>query len=203
MLTSGDVVDLDLGAPAGREAGFRHPAIIVTAQRVLDAEPSVVQLVPVTSTLRGFSSEVEIDADENLNELRGRLVEIGTSQLLSALGEGFGDPVPQAGEPVYAAKITAADREIDWNEQAVGVHRRVRVGDAFTSFRGKRLKVHRTELAVGEWGHLTPGQTEGAVVGTGGGGLRLMEVQPEGKLRQAAAAWLNGARPSSDDRLGG
>ncbi len=148
-------------------------------------------------------TEVEIDADENLNELRGRLVEIGTSQLLSALGEGFGDPVPQAGEPVYAAKITAADREIDWNEQAVGVHRRVRVGDAFTSFRGKRLKVHRTELAVGEWGHLTPGQTEGAVVGTGGGGLRLMEVQPEGKLRQAAAAWLNGARPSSDDRLGG
>ena len=64
MLTSGDVVDLDLGSPAGREAGFRHPAIVVTAQRVLDAEPSVVQVVPLTSTLRGFSSEVEIDADD-------------------------------------------------------------------------------------------------------------------------------------------
>ena len=64
MLNSGDVVDLDLGSPAGREAGFRHPAIVVTAQRVLDAEPSVVQVVPVTSTLRGFSSEVEIDTDD-------------------------------------------------------------------------------------------------------------------------------------------
>lgn len=64
MLTSGDVVDLDLGPPAGREAGFRHPAIVVTAQRVLDAEPSVVQVVPLTSTLRGFSSEVEIDTDD-------------------------------------------------------------------------------------------------------------------------------------------
>ncbi len=64
MLTSGDVVELDLGAPAGREAGFRHPAIVVTAQRVLDAEPTVVQIVPLTSTLRGFSSEVEIDADD-------------------------------------------------------------------------------------------------------------------------------------------
>ncbi|MFW2383599.1 MAG: type II toxin-antitoxin system PemK/MazF family toxin, partial [Acidimicrobiales bacterium] len=63
-MTSGDVVDLDLGAPAGREAGFRYPAIVVTAQRVLDAEPSVVQVVPLTSTLRGFSSEVEIDADD-------------------------------------------------------------------------------------------------------------------------------------------
>ncbi len=64
MLTSGDVVELDLGARAGREAGFRHPAIFVTAQGVLDADPSVVQVVPLTSTLRGFSSEVEIHVDD-------------------------------------------------------------------------------------------------------------------------------------------
>ena len=63
MLTSGDVVDLDLGLPAGSEAGFRHPAIVVTAQRVLDAHPSVVQVVPLSSTLRGFASEIEVDAD--------------------------------------------------------------------------------------------------------------------------------------------
>ena len=63
MMTSGDVVDLDLGLPAPREAGFRHPAVVVTAQHFLDAEPSVVQVVPLTSTLRGFASEVEIDAD--------------------------------------------------------------------------------------------------------------------------------------------
>ena len=50
MLTSGDVVELDLGAPAGREAGFRHPAIVVTAQRILDAAPTVVHVVPLTST---------------------------------------------------------------------------------------------------------------------------------------------------------
>ncbi len=63
MLISGDVVDFDLGGPAPQEAGFRHPAVVVTAQRVLDAEPTVVQVVPLTSTLRGFSSEVEIDVD--------------------------------------------------------------------------------------------------------------------------------------------
>ena len=63
MLISGDVVDLDLGVPAPREAGFRHAAVVVTAQGILDAEPSVVQVVPLTSTLRGFVSEVEIDAD--------------------------------------------------------------------------------------------------------------------------------------------
>ncbi len=55
MLTSGDVVDLDLGV--------RHPAVVVTAQRILDASPRVLQLVPLTSTVREFASEVTIEAD--------------------------------------------------------------------------------------------------------------------------------------------
>jgi mRNA interferase MazF len=63
MLTSGDVVDLDLGTPEGREAGFRRPGVIVTAQRVLDREPSVVHVVPLTSTFRRFESEVTIEPD--------------------------------------------------------------------------------------------------------------------------------------------
>ena len=63
MLTSGDVVALDLGSPAGREAGFHHPAIVVTAQRILDAAPTVVHVVPLTSTIRPFGSEVRVDAD--------------------------------------------------------------------------------------------------------------------------------------------
>ena len=63
MPTSGDVVDLDLGIPEGREAGFRHPAILVTAQRILDAEPSVVHIVPLTTTIRTFHSEIRIEPD--------------------------------------------------------------------------------------------------------------------------------------------
>ncbi len=63
MPTSGDVVDLELGVPEGREAGFRHPAMLVTAQRILDADPSVVHVVPLTSTIRRFHSEVMIEPD--------------------------------------------------------------------------------------------------------------------------------------------
>lgn len=63
MPTSGDVVDLDLGRPEGREAGFHHPAVLVTAQRILDAAPSVVHVVPLTSTVRGFHSEVVVAPD--------------------------------------------------------------------------------------------------------------------------------------------
>ncbi len=63
MPNSGDVVDLDLGSPHRREAGFAYPAIVVTAQRILDALPSVVHVVPLTSTIRPFHSELMIEAE--------------------------------------------------------------------------------------------------------------------------------------------
>jgi mRNA interferase MazF len=65
MLTSGDVVDLDLGSPKGHEAGLRRPVVVVTAQEILDESANVVQVVPLTTTVRPFGSEVEIHADEN------------------------------------------------------------------------------------------------------------------------------------------
>ncbi|MDY7106885.1 MAG: type II toxin-antitoxin system PemK/MazF family toxin [Actinomycetota bacterium] len=65
MLTSGDVVELDLGVPEGREAGFRHPAVLVTAQRILDAEPNIVHVVPLTSTIRSSRAEVAVEPDEH------------------------------------------------------------------------------------------------------------------------------------------
>ena len=63
MLTSGDVVTLDFGVPAGSEAGLVRPAIVITAQRVLAADPTVIQVVPLTRTLRGYASEVTVSAD--------------------------------------------------------------------------------------------------------------------------------------------
>ena len=63
MPSSGDIVNLDVGRPEGREAGYLHPAVVVTAQRILDAAPTVIQVVPLTSTLRGFHTEVVIEPD--------------------------------------------------------------------------------------------------------------------------------------------
>lgn len=92
MLTSGEVVDLDLGVPEGREAGFRHPAVVVSAQRILSAEPAVVFVVPLTSTVRGFHSEITIEPDDH-NGLAVRsaaqcqhLRAVSTSRIVSALG---------------------------------------------------------------------------------------------------------------------
>lgn len=65
MLTSGDIVMLDLGVPEGSEAGLRRPAVMVTAGRVLRHGPRVVQVVPLTTTLRGYESEVTIEPDSS------------------------------------------------------------------------------------------------------------------------------------------
>jgi mRNA interferase MazF len=71
MLTPGDVVELDLGMPTGSEAGLRRPAIVVTANRVLKGGPNVIQVVPLTRTIRQSSTEVVIDPDED-NRLAAR-----------------------------------------------------------------------------------------------------------------------------------
>ena len=71
MLTSGDVIDLDLGLSEGHEAGIRHPAVLITAQRILDAQPTVMHVVPLTTTIRGFTSEITIEPDDT-NGLRQR-----------------------------------------------------------------------------------------------------------------------------------
>ncbi len=63
MRRCGDVQLADLGEPRGREAGFPRPVVVVTAQVVLDQHPSVAQVVPLTSTVRGYRSEVTIEPD--------------------------------------------------------------------------------------------------------------------------------------------
>ena len=138
-------------------------------------------------------TRLPIGPDDTLEELRARLVLEGSSLLVAALRDGLGPPVPQEGEPTYADKLTVEDRHLDWGAPAVDVHRRVRLGDAWTTHRGRRLKVWRTHV---------PPRGDGPRVGAADGDVELVEVQPEGKGRMDAKAWANGARFRSGDPLG-
>lgn len=69
MLTPGDIVELDLGTPAGSEAGMLRPAVVVTAGRILRGGPNVIQVVPLTRTLRNGGAEIVIEPDRG-NGLR-------------------------------------------------------------------------------------------------------------------------------------
>jgi methionyl-tRNA formyltransferase len=148
-------------------------------------------------------AEVDIGPDETADELRARLGALGSDLLLRNLADGLGPPRPQEGEATYAHKIDPAELEIDWSRPAVDIHRLVRIGGAWTTHGGARLKVWRTALAE------RPGESLPVPTGVGGGDggaegvLHLVEVQPEGRRRMAAAAWANGAHwDPAIDRLG-
>lgn len=153
--------------------------------------------------------EVTIGQDETAEQLTNRLAGFGSTLLLDALAEGLGTPVPQAGEATYAAKLTTEDLHLNWQAPAVQVSRVVRVGRAWTTFRGRRLLVLAGALMAGAPAAvpaLAPGELAGsegqAVVGTGDGAFVLDRVQPEGKRPLPAADWLRGARPTPAERLG-
>ena len=63
MLNSGDITEVNLGTPVGSEAGLRRPAVVVTASGVLRGGPNVVQVVPLTRTIRSSGAEVFIEPD--------------------------------------------------------------------------------------------------------------------------------------------
>src|SRR5690606_10623910 len=71
---------------------------------------------------------VAIGPEETADELRSRLVAIGTDLLVRLLTTGLGTPVPQEGEPTYAAKIEPEELRLDWTRPAVELGRVVRVG---------------------------------------------------------------------------
>jgi methionyl-tRNA formyltransferase len=150
--------------------------------------------------------ETPVRPDDTLASLQGRLVELGTSLLLDHLGDGFPEPRPQLGEPTYAEKLTPADGHLDWTESAEHLARVVRVGNAWTTVDGHRLKVLEAEVAemdaVAVEHGLEPGERSGVVVGARPGSLRLVRVQPEGKPARTADEWLRGARLDPSTRLG-
>lgn len=145
------------------------------------------------------TSEVRV-GEKTLHQLRSELVEVGTSLLVDSLEAGLGVAEPQVGEVTYAEKIDPAELELDWDRPAAELARTVRLGGAYTSFRGDRLKVW--SVAVSPRDDLEPGELDGLVVGTGAGALELLDVQVAGKPRRSAADWANGARVDPDERLG-
>jgi methionyl-tRNA formyltransferase len=124
-------------------------------------------------------AEVPIAPDATLDSLRAELVRVGTRLLLETLEGGLGAPEPQRGDATYAAKIDPSELRIDWSRPAVEIDRLVRLGGAWTTFRGSRVKVHEARV---EHGRLVP-----------------IVVQPEGKGHMSYEAWRNGARPAAGE----
>ncbi len=153
-----------------------------------------------------------IGPHETADELRGRLCELGIGLLLDALAEGFGPPVPQVGEMIWADKIEPGELRIDWSVPAEHVLRLVRVGGAWTTFRNRRLKILEARLATAPgrpdvFGSIRLEPRSGAnpeiAVAAGHGALELVTVQAEGRAAAGARDWANGARIAGGERFDG
>lgn len=123
--------------------------------------------------------DVPIGPGVTAAELRADLVAAGTNLLVVELERGLGTPVPQSGTPTYADKVTVDDLRLDWNRPAEVLDRIVRVGGAWTTFRGARVKVHAADVV------------DGRLVPT--------TVQPEGRRPMPYDAWRNGVRPAEGE----
>ena len=155
---------------------------------------------------------VFIGPEETAGELLDRLAPIGAELLLQAVdGYAAGTLVPEPQDDVEASpapKITPEETRIDWSAPAVDVVNRIRglspKPGAWTTFRGKRLLLHRARVVPG--GEV-PGRVispnDGAfTVAASTGAVALLEVQPEGKRPMSVEEFVRGYRPEPGEQLG-
>ena len=152
-------------------------------------------------------------ADDTTASLSDRLASRGAELLAETIPSwlaGNAAPVAQAdlpGEPTVCRLVKKQDGQIDWTLPAARIERMIRAYSpwpaAFTSWKEQNFKLWRSSVIPGR---ADPGlvvEVDGGVaVGTGDGLLVLHEVQPAGKRRMAAAAFLNGALDFIGSRLG-
>jgi len=162
--------------------------------------------------------EVPIAPEDTAGTLEKKLAEVGADlmvETLVGLRDGTVRPRPQDdAQATYAPKITKEMARIDWTKSAQELHNLVRAMEptpgAFTFYKGRRLKVHRTRVvpeppssgSKGEPGTVVGVGDEGLRVATGGGVLELLEVHPEGKRRMSGRDFANGYRVREGERLG-
>ena len=147
---------------------------------------------------------VPIGERDTADDLRNTLVEAGTGLLLDVLSGDMPTPEPQSGEPTYAEKFKPEEWEVDWSTPATQVDRWIRSGQAWTTFRGKRLRVVAADLVDTPTDVPSPGTLaeDGESVGAGSGAVRLVQVQPEGKGPMMWREFANGAQPKPGETFG-
>jgi methionyl-tRNA formyltransferase len=154
---------------------------------------------------------VTITPDLDLGALRRELVQVGSDMLVEALAGGVAtlpEPRPQVGPATMAEKVTKEDLHLGFENDADTLQRIVRLGQAWTTFRGRRLRVLQARAEpdahseVGTGSTQQPGTLVGTGVCTGRGVLRLERVQPESRSPMSAEEWIRGVRPLESERLG-
>lgn len=182
---------------------------------------SVMRMVQAMDAGPVFAREsVAIGPDETASSLSRRLSEMGAelmTEVLEAVESGCAEEVEQDhARATYAPKVDRRSARVDWTLDARAVADHIRAMDvvpgAWTLCAGDPVKVFCPRVldrwsggmggqpaAAGEVVGADPGA--GLLVATGSGVVRIGEVQPAGKRRMEAAAWLRGRGPRPGERF--
>ncbi|MGH7296486.1 MAG: methionyl-tRNA formyltransferase [Polyangiaceae bacterium] len=156
-----------------------------------------------------------VGPDETAGELSERLAILGAGAVTEWLPRYLaGDCVLEPQDDAHATMAPMLDKthgRIDWNCAAARVHDHVRGMSpwpgAFTSVRGKTLKVRATRIVNAAPGAANPGQVIVAdksrvLVACATGCIELQSVQAEGKRAMTGVEWAIGRGVAEGDVLG-
>ena len=145
-----------------------------------------------------------IAPDETGGELTARLAELGALALIEALtllASGTARPEPQNHTAAtHAPKLTRERARIDWTSPIIRISRQVRALDpkpgAWTTLSQMEIKLFGPQRADDP----PPGTDPGTIVATDpalvvaavDGAVQFLDVQPAGRTRMAAHAWVRG-----------
>lgn len=148
--------------------------------------------------------EIDILPTDTGGSLHDRLAQIAPNALLDALqmlAKGNAPRIPQDNAlATYAPKLTRDDGKIDWSQPAEIIERKIRAFNpwpgAFSEIAApgvRKLKIFSAATVdlSGKPGEFLRSGKE-LIVAAGKNALSLNEVQPEGKRRMDAAAFLRG-----------
>ena len=165
-----------------------------------------------------YKKEVIIEDTDTFETLHDKLMDIGGEAIVEALPllmEGKLTPEKQNGEEsCYASLITKDMGRLDFSKEAVVLDRQIRGMNpwpsAYTSYQGKQLKVWKAvpvteeeiENADFQSGSICKVGKDFVEVRCGMGGLRVLELQLEGKKRMSTHDFLLGVKMQVGDFWG-
>lgn len=154
-----------------------------------------------------LQAETEIDPNELLDSLYHRLKDMGAELAIQTLDKLSKDSIIPKSQKENenlkpAPKLNNETGHIDWDQEAVAIHNLVRGLSPFPgawthwmveNSKSKKVKILRTALADREnVAGIAKIEGKRLFIGTGKGGLEILELQPEGKKRMSAIDFING-----------
>ena len=150
-----------------------------------------------------YQTSCDISASDTGATLHDRLAELSASEIaavLTLIQKNELTAVPQDPNQIsYADKIQKQEAQIDWQESAIHIERKIRAFNAwpvaYTHFSGKRLRIWEAEainkVCTSESGKIISVTKNGIEVATGSGVLKLISVQLAGGKIISAQDFIN------------